>query len=210
MGFLEFLTGSQPPLIKGALGDFCVMMNVSRNMSAMALAGLLDNEIPDHELEAQQVEVNYREAALCRAVLEPLNVDPKSELVLALKLLSVSQEVQPLGCVAVSMGRMAVRLGAPIDILRSSRNRVLPQFDRVRDSFVDAGSELAERVAVDLRGAYSDLVQFVEDLSAVNDVANVEAAFGMQRACTHLSLITGTLAYPFHRIRVAVTHSSTD
>ena len=209
MGFLEFLTGSLPPLVKGALEDFCVMMDVSRNMVTSALAGLLDNEILDHGIDAQQAEINRREEALRRAVLEHLTVDPKSELVLAMKLLTVSQEVQPLGTIATAIHELATRvhrprMGPAIDSLRIIRSRILPQFDGARDSFVEADQELADAVASELRQAYADLTAFMMDLQPVDEVMHAGTAGGMKRVCTHLSLIAGTVTFSFHQVRNAV------
>ncbi len=211
MGLLEFFTGNQPPLIKGALGDFCVMLDTGRDMFAAASACLLDNEILEVDLASLAEQIDRREEALRRAVLEHLNVDPKSELVLCLKLLTVAQDAQPVGRISASMAETAERAGRPrmgthSDNLRSLRNRLLPLFDQTRDSFLKGDPQAAQDIHSEQAVVSDSLSQFLERQTSVEanqDLAVIYAiaAEAMQRVSVHLANIAGTVTMPFHQIR---------
>ena len=211
MGLLEFFTGNQPPLIKGALGDFCVMLDTGRDMFAAASACLLDNEILEVELAALSEQIDRREEALRRAVLEHLNVDPKSELVLCLKLLTVAQDAQPVGQISASMAKTAERAGRPrmgplSDRLRSLRNRLLPLFDQTRDCFLKGDPEIAQHILLEQAEVSASLARFLDrELSDEADqglaVTYAMAAHAMQCVSVHLANISGTVSKPFHQIR---------
>ena len=152
---------------KGALGDFCVMVDTGRDMFGAASASLLDNEILEVDLGKLKVQIDRREEALRRAVLEHLNVDPKSELVLCLKLLTVAQDAEPIGAIAMLMGKAASRarrprMGPLSDTLRSLRNRLLPLCDQTRDCFLKGDTELAHRILAEQAEVHASLTQFLE------------------------------------------------
>ena len=211
MGLLEFFTGNQPPLIKGALGDFCVMLDTGRDMFAAASACLLDNEILEVELAALSEQINRREEALRRAVLEHLNVDPKSELVLGLKLLTVAQDAQPVGQISVSMAKIAERAGRPrmgplSDRLRGLRNRLLPLFDLTRDCFLKGDPQIAQHILSEQAEVSVSLAQFLDrEISGEAEDGLVAiyaiAAHTMQCVSVHLANIASTVSMPFHQIR---------
>ena len=104
MGFLDFFTGNQPPLIIDALDDVKVMLDTGRDLFAASSGRLLENEILDTDLSAQEAVIRKREQSVRRAVLEHLNIDPKRELVLCVKLLTVAQEAERIGYLGTDDG----------------------------------------------------------------------------------------------------------
>ena len=211
MGFFEFFTGHQPPLIKGALEDVCVMLDTGRDMFAAASAHLLDNEILDVDLKAMDATIDQREQALRRAVLEHLNVDPKSELVLCLKLLTVAQEAERIGDLAKMMGVTAgcahhPRMGPMASELRDFRNRVHGLFDQTRDGFIEGDPTRARDLLRRLTALKSELSAWVLRLASAQVTSNEAVlytlgAHAMSRVGSHLGNIVRSVGSPFDRIR---------
>ncbi|MDE2826220.1 MAG: hypothetical protein OXL40_02780 [Bacteroidota bacterium] len=149
MGFLDFFTGNQPPLIIDALDDVKVMLDTGRDLFAASSGRLLENEILDTDLSAQEAVIRKREQSVRLAVLEHLNIDPKRELVLCIKLLTVAQEAERIGYLGRTMEKTATlatapRIGAIVDEIRELRTRTLGQFNAVRDCFIEGDVNKAD------------------------------------------------------------------
>ena len=215
MGFLDFFTGDQPPLIKGALNDVCVMVNTGRDMFAAASAHLLDNEILEMDLAAQHAAIEVRECAARRAVLEHLNLDPKRELVLCVKLITVVHEAERIGALSSTMGLVArlvhfPRLTPDVDDLRDIRSRIHRFFDEARDSFLAGDPERARALLTQQVLVKSNLIQYLHDLAERSLACNAAvvytmAAYVLLRTGTHLANIASVVTSPFDQIRSGVS-----
>ena len=211
MGFLDFLTGSQPPLIKDALDDIKVMMDTGRSLFAASSGRLLENEILDEDLSAQEAVIRKREQSVRRAVLEHLNIDPKRELVLCMKLLTVAQEAERIG----HMGRViewaatlatSPRIGSKVDETRILRNQTLSQFDAARDCFLEGDVKKAkdvqdeqERIAEMMRTILDSLAN--SDLPVNKVVPCTIGASSIGRIGEHLASIARSVTEPLQRVR---------
>jgi len=211
MGFLDFLTGNQPPLIRDSLDDIKVMMDTGRSLFAASSGRLLENEILDEDIAAHQAVISKREHSVRRAVLEHLNIDPKRELVLCMKLLTVAQEAERIG----QMGRViewaatlanSPRIGTIVDQIRELRNQTLSQFDVARDSFLEGDANKArdvqsehDRLDADLRKILDQLAN--SDLSPHQIVPCTIGASSIGRIGEHLTSIARCVIEPLHRVR---------
>lgn len=211
MGFLDFFTGNQPPLIGDALDDVKVMLDTGRDLFAASSGRLLENEILDTDLSAQEAVIRKREQSVRRAVLEHLNIDPKRELVLCVKLLTVAQEAERIGYLGRTMEKTATlatapRIGAIVDEIRELRSRTLGQFDAVRDSFIEGDIEKAEVAQVEqeaiaeaLREVFVRLTK--SELSTNKAVICTVGTYSVGRVGEHLASIARCVTEPLHRIR---------
>lgn len=212
MGLLEFFTGDQPPLIKGAIGDVCAMLDMGRDMFSAASGYVLDNEILDVDLAALDLEVDRREQSARHAVLEHLNVDPKREMVLSLKLITVVQEVERIGDLALMMGHAGAlartqRMGNIAITLRQLRTRTLQMFDRTRDCFIAGDPVVARGIVADGNVIKEELAECLASLALAADVVSNEAvvytltAHAISRISSHLTNVASSVTSSFHRIR---------
>ena len=209
MGILDFFTGHQPPLIKRALKDLCVMLDTNRDLFAATSAHLLDNEILDTDLDSMEELVIQRGQDLRRAVIEHLSIDPKRELILCLKLLLAVQDGERM----VSLARTLVfaagvaqrpRLGHSTDLLRSLRDETLALFDRVKDCFVEGdvmgGQEILaiqQRVWSDLNGCLRRMSKADDEIS--ESVACTLGANAISAMGSHLANISHYVVAPLDR-----------
>ncbi len=212
MGFLDFLTGNQPPLIKDALDDIKVMLDTGRNLFAASSGRLLENEILDEDLSAQEAVICKREHSVRRAVLEHLNIDPKRELVLCMKLLTVAQEAERIGRIGRVMESAALlaidpRIGSPVDEIRELRNQTLAQFDAARDCFLEGDLQKAKavqdehkKITVVLQSIF-DLLASSKELSPNGAVICTIGTSSIGRVGEHLSSIALCVTEPLHRVR---------
>ncbi|MCY4159400.1 MAG: hypothetical protein OXE92_08575 [Bacteroidetes bacterium] len=211
MGILDFFTGNQPPLIRDALDDIKVMLDTGRILFAASSGRLLENEILDEDLSAQEAVICKREHSVRRAVLEHLNIDPKRELVLCIKLLTVAQDAERIGHIGRIMEwattlASSPRIGSAVDEIRVIRNRTLAQFDATRDCFLEGDIEKAENVQEE-QERISDLIQGIFDLLAKSDLPVdkvVPYTIGISsigQIGEHLASIARSVTEPLHRVR---------
>ena len=210
MGFLDFFTGDQPPLIKGALSDVCVMLDTGRDMFAASSAHLLDNEILEGDFQAQHASVTALERSVRRAVLEHLNLDPRRELVLCLKLVTVAHEGRQIGDLARTMMDAVQlshgpRLGPHVDRLRALRKRMHALFDLARDAFMDGDPVRARTLLEQQQSVEASLEEYFQGLATMEGAARdgvvfTLAAYALKRASTHLANIAGVIISPFEGV----------
>ena len=213
MGFLDFFTGDQPPLIKGALEDVCAMLNTGRDMFAASSAHLFDNEILEVDLIGLDAAVNQREQALRQAVLEHLTIDPKRELVLCLKLVTVVHEAERIGDLSRMIGHAAElaekpRLGPLVDELRNLRDRTNQLFNQSRDCFMDGDPVRAQSIQVQQKEVCNELRECVtriadSDMETNEAVVCTLGAHAVSRVGSHLANIANCVIAPFHRVHAA-------
>ncbi|MCY4674235.1 MAG: hypothetical protein OXD43_10820 [Bacteroidetes bacterium] len=210
MGFLDFFTGNQPPLIRDALDDVKVMLDTGRELFATSSGRLLENEILDTDLSAQEAVIRKREQSVRLAVLEHLNIDPKRELVLCVKLLTAAQEAERIGYLGRTMEKTATlaaapRIGTIVDEIRELRTRTLGQFNAARDCFIEGDINKAdvvqieqEAIAKSLREVFTCLAK--SELSANKAVVCTVGAYSIGRVGEHLASIARCVTEPLHRV----------
>lgn len=211
MGIIDFFTGNQPPLIRDALDDIKVMLDTGRSLFAASSGRLLENEILDEDLSAHEAVICKREHSVRRAVLEHLNIDPKRELVLCMKLLTVAQEAERIGHLGRAMESAATlathpRIGTDLDKIRELRNQTLAQFDTARDCFLEGDMKKAqavqdeqEKIAEALQGILNLLAN--SELPANKAVVYTIGAYSIGRVGEHLESIARCVTEPLHRVR---------
>lgn len=188
------------------------MLSNGRDMFDAAAAHLLDNEILDVDLRALDGDINRREQSSRQAVLEHLTVDPKHELVLCLKIISIVQEAERIGDLAKMLGRTArvahkPRLGPLVEPLRSIRSRIMRMFDQTLYGFVEGDTSVARQLMEEQPKIKEELRHYLRQLANHADITPNEAvvyalsARTMSRVSSHLANIASTVVSPFDQIR---------
>ena len=212
MAFFDFFRAQVPPLIEQSLADMNVMLDTTHEMFVAATAHLFDNEPLGVNLRDKDQIVNEKEEVIRRAVLEHVVIDPETEMVFSLILVSIVQDAERIGDLAKSLAEVAAlaagpRMGANVQTLRSIRDDVATLFERTRDAFRDSDREVARRVMDDSRTVKDRVTGFIKDLAGQPDLAGNEAlVLGMAarmigRISSHLSNIASSVALPFDQIR---------
>ncbi len=214
MGFIDFFRGEQPPLVDQAFADIQAMLESGHRMFAAATAYVLDNEILEVDLHVLDQQINEKEQALRRALLEHLTVDPRRELIFSLKLLSIVHEAERIGDLAKSLAKTGAlakkpRLGPVAAEQRVMRDRILEMFDRGRKGFVESEPTAARDLMESHEVLKNDVTEHLQKLAhgdglTVNEgivyALNVRL---MSRVSSHLSNIASTVVSPFDQIRRA-------
>lgn len=219
MGLFGLFSDESPPLVDEAFGHVQQMLEDGHHMFAAAAAFTLDNEILDVDLHELDQNINRREQALRRVVLEHLTIDPQREMVFSLKLLSIVHEAERIGDLTKSIvkaGRLAhkPRMGTNVEPLRDMRNRILVMFDHARRGFVEEDATAARTLMQMHETIKDDTTTYLSDLAERDDLTSNEAivyaltARLLSRVSSHLSNVASAVTAPFDRIRRAPT--STD
>ena len=208
MGLLDFFSGEQPPLIKGALDDVCQMLNMGRDMFAAAAGHLLDNEVLEMDLGAQELVIAERKQSARRAVFEHLNLDPRRELVLCLKLVTVAHEAGYVGSHSMLMSRAASlahkpRFGKMILRLREVRTQTLGLFDDARDSFMEGDLARARSLHarhMSVKSSMEGITNLLPEMEGSPNEAVVctMAANAISKTSMHLANIAGVVTSPYN------------
>jgi phosphate uptake regulator len=218
MGFFRMLSGGQPPLVRQAFADVKVMLSNGHEMFAAATAFLLDNEILDTDLSGLDVEINRREQDLRRAVLQHLTVDPGTELLFCLKMISIVHEAERIGDLAKSLAKVGhlarmPRMGPLVLPLRDMRDRILAMFELTQKGFVEGEVEAARELMRRHGVIKDDTTRYLKDLAEREDITPNEAVTYalsvrlLSRVSSHLANIASTVASPFDQIRQSPTWS---
>jgi phosphate uptake regulator len=218
MGFFDFFTKEQPPLVEQAFDDVKLMLRNGHEMFAASTARLLDNEILDVDLKALDSEINRSEQDLRRAVLEHLNVEPDRELIFSLKLISIVHEAERIGDLAKTLAKTAdlahrQRMGPLVEPLRDLRDRIMNMFDLAQEGFVSENESLARDLMRDHERNKDEVTRYLkmvadrEDITPNEGVVYAMAARMMSRVSSHLANIASTVVCPFDQIRRSPTWS---
>ncbi|PAP74206.1 PhoU domain-containing protein [Rubrivirga marina] len=216
LSLFRFLTGARPPLIDRAVRDLAAMLDTSAEMFAAASGCLLDNEPLRVDLGALDGEVNRREEAVRRAVLEHVVAAPQDETSFSLLLVSVVQDAERCGDLAKTLAKVselaeAPRMGAHVERLGALRDRVQAAFPRTRKAFVEGDSRLAREVMDEHARTKADVAEAIRQIASDSDLTpNAAAVFAMGarivgRVSSHLSNIISAVALPFDQVRGAPT-----
>lgn len=212
MLFFDFFRGDRPALIERSLKDMQVMLSQSQQMFEDAAAALLENEVLESDLSAQDKIVNEKEVEIRRAVLEHIAIDPKREMIFSLVLISIVQDAERIGDLAKSIAEVtglarAPRHGRHVDRMRALRDELLVVFRDTRDAFADADEEKAQEAMERSREIKHGLTEVTKDIAADDSLTPNEAvvlattARMISRVSSHLSNIASSVALPFDRIR---------
>ncbi|MFQ5569650.1 MAG: PhoU domain-containing protein [Rhodothermales bacterium] len=220
MGFFNFFTGEQPRLVEQAVDNIKAMLDIGHGMFANAAAHLLDNEILDVDLIAQDDNIDECEQAVRRAVLEHLSVDPNRELILSLKIISIVHEAERIGDLTKTLVRTAdlahkPRMGALVEPLRHARDRILQMFDLTRQGFVEGDALMARQLMREHEQTKNGLATYLQQLADLREITPNEgvvyalAARTMSRVSSHLANIASTVVCPFDQIRGSLIQTET-
>ena len=212
MSIFSFFTGNQSPLIREAVQSVDAMLETSGTMLEAALAHLLDNEPLAFDLSERDRTVNQNEQKVRRLVLEHLVIDPETDRVMALLLVSTVQEAERLGDLAKSLAQAASladkpRLSLHVGPLRDLRDRLLRIVQEAREGFVEEGERAAQRVDDEHRAIKVFVADYLQTLARADDLTANEAvvyaisARMMGRVASHLSNIVSATLVPFDQIR---------
>ena len=216
LSLFRFLTGARPPLIDRAVRDLAAMLDTSAEMFAAASGCLLDNEPLRVDLRALDDDVNRREEAVRRAVLEHVVAAPQEETSFSLLLVSVVQDAERCGDLAKTLAKVseladAPRMGSHVERLASLRDRVQVAFPRARRAFVEGDARLAREVMDEHARTKADVADFLRAVTSDADLSpNASAVLAMSarivgRVSSHLSNIISAVALPFDQVRGAPT-----
>ncbi|WP_457654497.1 PhoU domain-containing protein [Rhodocaloribacter sp.] len=216
MLFFDRFRQSRPPLIRQAFDDVHLMLNVSHRMFVEATAALLENEILQIDLHAEDEIVNRKEREIRRAVYEHLSRHPQRELELSLTLLCIIQDVERIGDMAKSFAETSelahkTRISPLVLPLRTFRDRIGEMFSWTRESFARKDEQEARRAMEAHTGVKLGLSAYVSDLADRRDVDPNEAvvlalaARLLSRTSSHLSNIASSVALPFDQLRCSPT-----
>jgi phosphate uptake regulator len=192
------------------------MLDTSAEMFAAASACLLDNEPLRVDLSALDDEVNAREEAVRRAVLEHVVAAPKEETSFSLLLVSVVQDAERCGDLAKTLAKVselaeAPRMGPHVERLAALRDRVAAAFPKARTAFLKGDSQLAREVMDGHARTKGDVADLIRAVTSDRDLSpNAAAVLAMSarivgRVSSHLSNIVSAVALSFDQIRNAPT-----
>ena len=213
MSLLEKLFGSQSSstLIESAFSDIESMLSHSKRMLEAALANLLDNEELSEDLDRLDDAVDQGEQLVRRAVLQHLTVDPKTDLVPSLILVSIVQDCERIGDFARGLGDITALAKAPREgefreRLNSCRRALLPLFEQTSEAFTGDQVNKAQAVVELASEIKESLTQTVHDVAASDlsaDMAVVYSASAriLARVSSHLSNVCSTVVQPYDRMR---------
>jgi len=214
--FFDRFRQSRPPLIRQAFDDVHLMLNVTHRMFVEATAALLENEILQLDLRAEDEIVNRKEREIRRAVYEHLSRHPHQELELSLTLLCIIQDVERIGDMAKSFAETSelahkTRISPQVLPLRAHRDRIGEMFSWTRESFARKDEQEARRAMEAHTGVKRGLSAYVSELADRPDVLPNEAvvlalaARLLSRTSSHLSNIASSVALPFDLLRCSPT-----
>ena len=212
MTFFDFFEAQPPALIRQALDDMQAMLESTHDMYVAASAYLLDGQPLALDLEAKDEQVNEKEQAVRRAILEHVAIDPGQEIVFSLTLISIVQDAERIGDLAKTLAEVKdLARGsfseANVEQVRAIRDRVAAMFERTRLAFLDGDAEEARAVMDASREAKDRVATFLNDLAGQAEVtANEALVLGIAarvigRSGSHLSNIASSVTLPFHQIR---------
>ena len=216
MLFFDRFRQSRPALLQKAFDDVCLMLDVCYRMFTEATATLLENEVLQIDLEAEDTTVNRKEQEIRRAIYEHLRLHPQEELEMSLTMLCIIQDVERIGDMAKSFVETAAmarktRIGPHVEPLREIRDRIRQTFDWTRTSFSLKDERDARRAMEAHTGIKQLLAWYLADLADREDgnpndaVVLTLSARLLSRTSSHLSNVASSVALPFEQLRRSPT-----
>ena len=210
--FKQLLGGAQnSKLIDSAFEDVSAMLDHSSTMLDLALASLLDNQPLEVDLEELDDEVDNRERAVRRRVLEHLSLNPERDLVPSLILVSLVQDAERIGDFARGLAELAplakTERGGPFnDRLKEVHASLGPLFEQTKRSFLESDVDLAKSVVHAATENKRQLISFTKDVAASDLTADMAVVYAssariLRRIGSHLSNICSSVSQPYDRIR---------
>jgi phosphate uptake regulator len=212
MGLFSFLRNEPSPLLNQSVQEVRAMLTTAHDMFLAATANLLENEVLEVDLRALDATVNQREGAVRRAVLEHMALNPATDTVLSLVLVSIVDDAERIGDLAKSIAESArlasgPRMGENVEAARRIRDGVAAMFDGTRVAFVEGSADEARAVMEANAGVKRQVAAFLERLASQPGLDPNEAVVlsissrMMSRTGSHLSNIASSVALPFDQIR---------
>ncbi len=189
------------------------MLAISKELFDKAVAFALDGVKPDIDLHATDKKVNKLHQSIRKRLLEHLSVNPKQDMVAALMLLSVVDDLERLGDYCKNIEELPdladVKDLSPCgcgDRMRETSEKVAAAFDLTRKAFADADPELAQQVMnghrpiKELCDEQTTTVFANKELPRNCALMSVLYMRYMKRISAHLKNICSGVANPFDKI----------
>ena len=206
-----FGTDTRSTLIDAAFEDVSSMLEHSEKMLEHALAAMLDNRPLEVDLDSMDDPVDEGERMVRRSVLEHLSINPHSDLVASLVLVSMVQDAERIGDFARGIGELvplakSPREGEYRDRLGKLAERLKPLFSLCKDGFREDDPEKSRQVMVEASAIKAALMEYTvrvaeSDLSADMAVVYSGSARILRRIGAHLSNIASSVVKPYDQIR---------
>ena len=218
MRIVDLFRDGAPASIADAVSAMEIILETSRDMWIVATGHLLFNDPLTVDLEETDAIVDDKEREIRRIVKEHVVSAPRSEIQLALAIVSVVQDGERIGDLAKRLGELGSITSKPLIspytfTLRSARERITEMFAGTLAGLLDASVAEGEKVMRMNEVLKEELRAFVRDIAKAEDVRVEEAvvlasaSLMMGRVSSHLSNISSTVVLPFEEIRGAVPSS---
>lgn len=200
--------------LKDLLGDFVEMLEMDRRMFKIVLGVFIGetDRLDIHEnVYKRDVEINRRERAIRKGILQHLTVHPGGDLPACLVLMSIVKDAERVGDYAKNIVEVAQALKKDPKELRHIEE-ILDISEHVTDIFAntinairDSDGALAKEVVQDESAMTKRCDALVEkiansDLSANEAVCTAMAIRFFKRIEAHLSNIASSVVLPVHRL----------
>lgn len=214
MAIFNLFKGEAPPLVERAFQDVKSMLATGYEMFTASTGVLLDNEILEIDLQQLDARINQCERNLRRSTLEHLSIDPGSELIFSLKLISIVNEAERIGDLCKSLSKVAglakkPRVGPYVEPLREVRDKILGMFERGNQGFISEDVSAARELMRTHEQVKNDIAAYLVKLADEENITpNESMVFAMSarilsRISSHLANIASTVALPFDQMRHA-------
>ncbi len=209
----ERLFGSETSstLIESAFRDVSGMLEQSAKMLDHSLAALLDNQPLTVDLDSMDDLVDEGERMVRRTVLEHLSVNPSTDLVASLILVSMVQDAERIGDFARGLGELiplakSPRDGEFRDRLAGFAAQLRPLFDLCRQAFSADNADQARQVITTHTQLKPALITYTQDLANSELTADMAVCYSsaariLKRISAHLSNLASSVTQPYDRIR---------
>lgn len=201
-------------VVTGLIESFIEMLEMDRDMFLRVL-DVLQGKIARVDVQAEvyrrDVDVNRRERAIRRAIVEYLTANPGGDLPACLVLMSVVKDAERVGDYSKNLLEVAQVLEKPMEKLRyrdeiaEISDHVIKIFDDTIRAYRNSDADLATEVVSDEAAMTKRCDALIEQVARSDLDANEAVCTAMlmrfhKRIEAHLSNISSSLVLPVHRI----------
>jgi len=201
-------------VVTGLIESFIEMLEMDRDMFLRVmdvLSGTIQRVDVQAEVYRRDVEINRRERAIRRAIVEYLTANPGGDLPACLVLMSVVKDAERVGDYSKNLLEVAQVLDKPMEDLRYRQEiseiaeHVKGIFDDTIRAYRNSDAETAREVVSDEAAMTKRCDALIEqvarsDLNANEAVCTAMLMRFLKRIEAHLSNISSSLVLPVHRI----------
>ena len=212
MRIVDLFRDGAPRSVHDAVDSMDRLLTTTRSMWLAATGHLLYSEALEFDLEEKDEIVDEQERLIRSLIRDYLESNPKGDLKLSLKLISVVQDGERIGDLAKNIGGLTSITSKPLigrhtHLLRVSRDEITGLFDLTHDGFVGGSVDSAKTVMSENIRLKEGIRGFIRELASAEDAHVSEAvvlancALMMGRVSSHLSNIASTVVLPYEHIR---------